>query len=433
VYPRGNSLYRVKLDGTESKKIVSVAQDETPSWPRWSPDGSRLRFSVQGQSRGTSLWEVSGDRKILHRLLSGWNNPPSECCGGWTPDGKYFLFQSGRGGTTNIWAIREKGSFFRKTSDEPMQLTTGPTPTYNPALSTDGKKVFVVAAQDRGELVRYDSASHQFVPYLSGISAMGVNVSRDGKWVTYVAYPEGTLWRSKVDGSERLQLTFPPLYAIQPRWSPDGTRIAFQAAQPGTPVSVYVIPAQGGSPERPLPGDRDTADPNWSPDGQALLFGRYPPDEPPQVGSIDIEIVELRSHHTSKVPGSEGLWSPRWSGDGRHILALTRAQDRVMLFDVKIQKWTESTSVGVNSVNWPEWSRQGDHIYFSAGPTAGQPGGVFRIRISDRKLEQVVSLKDFRQTAAGWGTWTAPAPDGSPLLVRDAGTHDIYALDVDFP
>ena len=62
-------------------------------------------------------------------------------------------------------------------------------------------------AQLRGELVRYDSASHQFTPYLSGMSAMGVNFSRDGKWVTYVAYPEGTLWRSKVDGSERLQLT----------------------------------------------------------------------------------------------------------------------------------------------------------------------------------------------------------------------------------
>jgi Tol biopolymer transport system component len=128
--------------------------------------------------------------------------------------------------------------------------------------STDGKKIFVVAAAHaRGELVRYDSASHQFTPYLSGISAMGVNFSRDGKWVTYVAYPEGMLWRRKVDGSERLQLTSPPLYAIQPRWSPDGTHIAFKGQQPGRLFSVYVVPTDGGNPEQPIPGDNRGSDP----------------------------------------------------------------------------------------------------------------------------------------------------------------------------
>lgn len=95
---------------------------------------------------------------------------------------------------------------------------------------------------------------------------MGVNFSRDGKWVTYVAYPEGTLWRNKVDGSERLQLTFPPLFSLLPRWSPDGSRIAFAALKPDKPFSVYTISADGGSPERPIPGDRDTCDPTWSPD-----------------------------------------------------------------------------------------------------------------------------------------------------------------------
>jgi Tol biopolymer transport system component len=136
-------------------------------------------------------------------------------------------------------------------------LTTGPTALFFPLPSADGKKLFVATYQPRGELVRYESASHQFTPYLSGISAMGVKSSRDGKWVTYVAYPEGTLWRSKADGSERLPLTSPPLYVIQPRWSPDGTRIAFMGQEPGKPWSVYVISAEGGSPERPVPRDRD--------------------------------------------------------------------------------------------------------------------------------------------------------------------------------
>jgi len=268
VYTQGNTLYRAKVDGTESKQIASVAADASPFYPRWSPDGSRLRFSVQtAHTPRTSLWEVAADGKDLHPLLPGWNNPPSECCGSWTPDGRYFLFQSQRGGVTNVWAIREGGSLFEKVSHEPMPLTTGPTSTSNPVPSTDGKKIFVVTLQLRGELVRYDTASHQFAPYLSGISAMGVSPSRDGNWMTYVAYPEGTLWRSKADGSERLQLTFPPLYVVQPRWSPDGSRIAFGGRQPDKPFSVYTISVDGGSPERPVPGDRDTLDPTWSPNG----------------------------------------------------------------------------------------------------------------------------------------------------------------------
>jgi len=290
--------------------------------------------------------------------------------------------------------------------------------------------IFVVTAQLRGELVRFDSASHRFTPYLSGISAMGVDFSRDGKWVTYGTYPEGTLWRSKVDGSERLHLTFPPRLAIQPRWSPDGSRIAFAARQPDKPFSVYTISADGGSPERPIPGDRDTCDATWSPDGESLLFGRFPGDEPPGIGRMDLEIVDLRTHAVSKVPGSEELWSPRWSRDGRHMLAFTRAGERLLVFDVKAQKWTEVAKMGVA---YPEWSRAGDYIYFLLGtPTAGQQGGLSRVRITDHKLEQVVSLKDFRQ-APGWGGWAGLAPDDSPLLLRDSGTQDIYALDWQAP
>ena len=154
----------------------------------------------------------------------------------------------------------------------------------------------------------------------------------------------------------------------------------------------------------------------------------------PQVTNPLVLCLALRSWTfaltlSRRSPGSEELWSPRWSPDGRYILAISRARDRLMLFEVNSQKWAELAKI---SVNWPQWSRKGDYIYFVGRPTVDQPTGVFRVRIRDRKLEQVISLKDFRHAPDDWG-WLGLTPDDSPLLLRDTTTQDIYALDWEAP
>ena len=52
-----------------------------------------------------------------------------------------------------------------------MRLTAGPLSYSFPVASTDGKRIFAFAQQTRGELVRYNAKSGEFVPYLGGISA----------------------------------------------------------------------------------------------------------------------------------------------------------------------------------------------------------------------------------------------------------------------
>ena len=125
-----------------------------------------------------------------------------------------------------------------------------------------------------GESVRYDLKSKQFVPYLSGISAGEIEFSRDAQWVTFVSYPDGTLWRSRADGTDRLQLTRPPLIAVLPRWSPDSSQIAFAGGETGQPWKVFVIDAHGGPPREVYGESRSQIDVNWSPDGKSLLYGR---------------------------------------------------------------------------------------------------------------------------------------------------------------
>src|SRR6202040_4081793 len=127
----------------------------------------------------------------------------------------------------DVGDVPERERFLPSAPREPMQLTSGAINYGFPIPSKDGRKLFAVAGLARGELVRYDAKSKAVEPFLSGISAQDVAFSKDGQWVAYVSYPEGTLWRSKADGSDRLQLSFPPLYAMLPRWSPDGKNIVF--------------------------------------------------------------------------------------------------------------------------------------------------------------------------------------------------------------
>ena len=305
VYAHDNELFLAKRDGSDSHRLATLTG--SPSWPRWSPDGKVLRFTINDSKTGSqSLWELASDGTGLRPLLPGWSSPPSECCGSWTPDGSFFVFGSPHAGNTNsLWAIREKIGFRRNRNSEPVQLTTGPNNMYSPVPSRDGKKLFAIHGASQGQLVRYDAKSQQFVPYLSGISATQLGFSKDGQWVAYLSYPDGTLWRSKVDGTERLQLTSSPMTALQPQWSPDGKQIAFAANMPGKPSHIYIVSADGGELEEVSHGARSEHFPAWSRDGESLFFGNFR-SEPAKVRAI--YRLNLKTSQLTTVNGSEGMW-----------------------------------------------------------------------------------------------------------------------------
>ncbi len=423
VYGLGTDLYTARSDGTDARKLVTLPG--VASWPRWSPNGKLLRFTLQESRTSSSIWEVAGDGTDLHAVLPGWNHPSKECCGNWTADGKYFVFQSQRDGVTGIWARSEERGLFGKRAAAPVALTTGPINYVSPVPSLDGKKIFVVGVQQKGELVRYDKAIRQFLPFLSGISAYAVSFSSDGKWVSYVSYPDGTLWRSRVDGTERLQLTSSPMLIYQNYWSPDGRTIAFMGTMPGKLWQAYTVPADGGSIRMVSPDDRNHADPSWSPDGHSLAFGTIPGSEADNAGGVFI--LDLATNRISPVAGSEHLFSPRWSPNGRYITAMTARSLKILLYDVKTQKWEVLTS-GDQVLGYPNWSRDSQYVYYRDNGS-----DFFRVRINDHKVEPVVSDSHFRLAGGMFGTWSGLAPDDSPITLRDSSTEEIYALDVQWP
>ncbi len=286
-YILGNALWVARDDGSQARKILTTA--EPLGEVRFSHDGRRIRFYTFDEAHGTNaLWEAGADGSRLQPVLPGWD----ACCGSWTADGKYFVFASMRGGAWNLWATREKTDWWRRSNPEPLQLTVGPMIAMSPQPSLDGRSIFFQGSTPRAELVRYDLKKRLFVPYLPGLSATDLAYSRDGSRMAWVSVPEAALWE-KADGSDRHELTFAPMQVVLPRWSPDGTQIAFAAREPGKPAKIYVVPAAGGIPQQVTAGPRDDGDPSWSPGGGALAFGA---NSPGQAGDRDSQPEQPHGH-----------------------------------------------------------------------------------------------------------------------------------------
>jgi eukaryotic-like serine/threonine-protein kinase len=247
---------------------------------------------------------------------------------------------------------------FRHPPAEPVQLTTGPINWSPPIPGKDGKTVFSAGITLRGELSRFDPQTKQFQPFLGGISAEFVSLSPDGQFVAYVTFPEGILWKANRDGSNRMQLSEPPMYVFMPRWSPDGTQILFSDISSDS--EIYIVSAQGGNPRKLLPeGSGKQSDPDWSPDGHKVVFGTSWGGQDPK--SV-IRIFDLDSQKISTLPGSSGMTDPRWSPDGRSIEANSFDLLTINIFDFGTQRW-----LGLPPkirMNFPEWSKDSHFIYF---------------------------------------------------------------------
>src|SRR5262249_54005217 len=161
------------------------------------------------------------------------------------------------------------------------------------------------------------------------------------------------------DGSERMQLTFGSERVVLPHWSPDSKQIAYVSTKTGEPSRIMLIGVDGGKPAPVYVEKYGQIDVNWSGDGKRMMYGTiYGTPE------MSINILDLKAQTITKIPGSDKVYSPRWSPDGRYIAALSLDFKSVMLFEFQTQKWTTWAREAAGSVSYPTWSKDSKYLYF---------------------------------------------------------------------
>ena len=424
-FAKGSTLYLSTAEGSEAHSIYKAGGSIFAI--RFSPDGQRIRFTVSNAEANTvTLWEVGRDGSHPHALLRDWPLKTSACCGNWTADGRYYIFQvtqtipNTSAVVTSLWALSDS-------TGAPVPLTQGPMSFGNAAAVQDGKNIWAIGVRPNVDVVKWEAHKKKFAPVIPGLSATDLDFSKDGKWVTYVAVPDGSLWKAKADGSKPLQLTSGAERSALPRWSPDGNQIAYVSLKPGESWKLYLIPSEGGTPEPVVQEAGSQIDANWSADGTKLMYGDFARDE----AGLSIRILDFKTHHIEKVAGSDGFFSPRWSPDGRHIAALSPDSTTLMIFDFETQKWSTWLKESAGSVSYPVWSPDSKYLYFD--DLVNGVEAIRRVKVGGNDAETVVQPGTMERYPGALGIWSGRAPDGSWMFVRDRSTQEVYQLSLELP
>jgi serine/threonine protein kinase/WD40 repeat protein len=414
VSDEGN-LFIANSDGGNVRKLISGMNGWVGN-PAVSPDGRQVAFSFY-TTKGVSIYAANIDGSDIHQVAT--HSDGFFCCPAWTLDSRYLLFETRAKVIQDIWYLPVRRSWWQRRV-EPRKLAALPLSLHNATPNPrDGKTLFALGTKERGELVRYDLKTKQFAPLLGGISAKDVVYSWDGKWVAYLAFPELTLWRSRSDGSDRLQLSHSPV-AEGIRFSPDGKSIAFNS---GDPRNVSSVSLDGGEPTN-LIKDHESWLVDWSPDGSTVVFAT------PGV----INLMDLASGKRTFAPAQDGLWGTRWIGDDKLVAALA-TRTGFKLLDLATKTWSDWTIEPTpNAIS--RWGVSPDHQYLYYA-TSGADPQLMRVHIGKNRAEPVASLKDLHFAMFiqfnGADQWISFTPDGSPVFTRDTGSQEIYALTVNWP
>jgi eukaryotic-like serine/threonine-protein kinase len=416
------SVYVCDTDGQNVKEIWNT-HHMVPGYPVFSRDSKTIRVTVSRSNLEddlTRIWEVNVDGSSPHLLPlpQHWPEDSGTYSGIWTPGGKHFVFSSYKDGSNNLYEYLEPRWYEFWNKPYAVRLTPGQPEVIGTAPSRDGNGMFVVGRMAQGAMHFYDEKEKRFLPYLGGLPATEIVTSPDRKWMAYTDYPRGYLWRCKIDGSEKLQLT--DTLAQMPAWSPDSKWIAYTDWH-----ELYRVGVDSGAPEKLTSEGFMEVLPSWSPDGKSIYFNDYPIP-----GHLRIRILDLESRKVSTMPGSEGYYAPLWSPDGQYLAGIQNPPKSLAIYSVKTKQWKQ-LKVFENDWGFFVWAPDSKSVYVMRGPAeaaTGEEMGIYRLTVPDGRWELFTKFTGLNAVRQGAQDFISITPEGHIAAMNDTSVTQIYEM-----
>jgi Tol biopolymer transport system component len=425
-YATGNKIYLTSENGTATREIGSFAG--VPDALHWSEDADGLLFVlVDITTLKPSFWELVSKDGMATATLRSLPFAMEEY-GDYTlatrKDAWFLTGPADQLGNTPIFLVQH-GRKWWEPAIQMSQLPMSLGDVHGIAFDRELQRLFVLnGPPSRSTFVRFDPRTQGFRQILPGISGNFLDYSRDGQWIAYTSSSGDALWVSRAEGSAVRRFAFPPEEVQLPRWSPDGKQIAYMAKEPDRPWRIFIQRLDNGEKREASEGDDNQGAPTWSPDGRFLVYGNV---KCQLTHSCAIRRIDLATGKVQTLPGSEGLFTARWSPEGRDIAALQPEQHQVFLFNVATQKWHKLADA-VDGTDM-SWSPDSKYVYVDI---PGADARIARIRIADGHWETAANLRsqDIFALAEVEDLGFSVAPDDSVILHRRTHSSEIYAYDV---
>ncbi|HEV2124932.1 MAG TPA: prolyl oligopeptidase family serine peptidase, partial [Chloroflexota bacterium] len=227
-----------------------------------------------------------------------------------------------------------------------------------------------------------------------------------------------TIWVVSTDGSEPVQFTRGPKRDTAPRWSPDGTRLAFLSDREGKHAQLYVMPATGGEPRKLTSLERGAGPAVWSPDGQTLVFESRVPERPAPKEESQRRQWEQRPKVITRA---------QYKADGEGYIL--DARTHLFLIPANGSRDPQQLTDGDAEDRAPVWSPDGSSIAFTR-----TRGGSTEYSLSDVWTLQITWEADGRALAGNLRCCTAePGRAISPSWSPNGQTIACYGTDEALP
>jgi serine/threonine protein kinase/Tol biopolymer transport system component len=412
VFSDEQTLYRIGADGANLTRIW-----EAPSEVRdlaFSPDGRQLSVTVGSPPDTSRLWRLSADGQNAHPLPFSWPADADQYYGQWTPDGRHFLFTSSREGRNNLYEVVAPPWFEFWKKPYPVLITGNQIPIMASVPSRDSRGLFVLGRMDEAAMRAYDPRLKKLAPFLDDLSILQFVISPDRQWMAYTEYPGRTLWKSRLDGSQKLRLT--NSYAVMEQWSPDGKWLAYSNWK-----NLFLVSSDGGAPQKLTPDGDTPIAPTWSADGKTIAFSYFPvPDKVPK-----IQVLDLATRQISAMPLGQGYYYPSWSPDGRYLLAMEENPGRMALYSTATKTWKDLRAFPDGWGFW-SWATDSNSIYLAL--LLGKAGdGVYRMTIPQGRWENLSGVEGINPGNSTEG-FVSLTPEGQPAIMSRTGAAQIYLL-----